>query len=293
MNKKKSFKWVIVLVILGLLVFLIFRLTSRRELEGESIEVEEGDIATYYNFSGSVEAKNKSTIYAELPLQVTEFLVEKEDMVEKGDILYKTSLGEEVEASISGEVARVEVEEDAQINPGTEIMEIVDYSELELRVRVDEYDLVSIEVGSEVEVTINALDKDFKGEIVEIAKEGIYMNGVTFFETIISIEKEEDIKVGMSAEARVLNEESNNTAILPMKAINFKSNNQPYVNIKEEENLEEVEVGIGITDGVNVEILSGLKPGDKVFIPREETSNFGPPEGVGRSGDESGGEGNE
>lgn len=289
MNKKKSFKWIVSILILALLAFLIFRITSTREIEGEIIEVKQGDIATYYNFSGSIEAKNKTTLYAKLPLQISEFLVEKGDQVEKGDILYKNSTGEEIEADISGEVARIEVEEDAQINPGTEILEIVDYNELELKVRVDEYDLNSIDIDTPVEITVNALDKTFKGKIVEISKQGIYMNGITFFETVISIEGEENIRVGMSAEAKVLDKESKNTAILPMKALKFRDNNTPYVNIKNEEKLEEIEIELGITDGVNVEVKSGLKIGDNVFIPKATTSNFGPPEGVRSSEDDTSG----
>lgn len=288
MNKKKMSKWVIGMVVVVLAIFLIFRITGNKEIQGEEIEVKEGDISTYYNFSGSIEAKNKSTIFAELPLQISEFLVEKGEKVEKGDVIYKNATGEKVKADISGEVYKIEVEEDAQISPGTQIMEIVDYNELELKVKVDEYDLNSIEIGTKLEVTVNALDKTFKGEIVDIAKQGVYMNGVTFFETIISIENEENIRVGMSAEAKVLNEESKNTKILPMKAIEFRNDNTPYVNIKKDKSVKEKEIEIGITDGVNVEIKSGLEIGDKVFIPKVETSNFGPPEGVRRSEDSRG-----
>ena len=164
-------------------------------------------------------------------------------------------------------------------------MEIVDYNELELKVKIDEYDLNSIELGAEVEVIVNALDKTIKGKVVEISKQGVYMNGVTFFDTTIAIESEESIRVGMSAEAKVLNEEAKNTLILPMKAIEFRNDNTPYVNIKKDENVEEQEIEIGITDGINVEIKAGLEVGDKVFIPRIMESNFGPPEGVRRTDD--------
>ncbi|OLS03814.1 efflux RND transporter periplasmic adaptor subunit [Tissierella creatinophila] len=285
MNKKNVSKWVIGIAIVALAMFLIFRLTGNKEIQGEEIEVKEGDISTYYNFSGSIEAKNKSTIFAELPLQVSEFLVEKGEKVEKGDVIYKSSTGQNVKADISGEISKIGVEENAQISPGTEIIEIVDYNELELKVKVDEYDLNSIKVGTKVEVTVNALDKIFKGEIVDISKQGVYMNGVTFFETLISVESEEGIRVGMSAEAKVLNEESNNTKILPMNSIEFRNDNTPYVNIKKDKSVKEKEIEIGITDGVNVEIKSGLEIGDKVFIPKVETNNFGPPEGVRRSDD--------
>lgn len=283
MEKNNTSKWILGIVILALIVFFIFRITRKDEVRGEEIEVEEGDIATYYNFSGSISAKNKSILFAELPIQIIEFEVSEGERVEKGDLIYKTSIGENIKSDIDGEVYKIEVEKDAQLAPGTKIMEIVDYDNLELIVNVDEYDLESIKEGSEVEITINALEKTMKGEVVKISKQGEYINGITLFETIISIENSDDIRIGMSAEARVLNEESKKTAILPITSINFRNDNTPYVKIKKEEKIEEIEIELGITDGVNVEVKSGLKIGDKVFIPRVIQNNFGPPEGVRES----------
>ena len=91
MNKKNISKWIIGITVLALLAFLVVRLTAEKDIQGEEIEVKEADISTYYNFAGSVEAKNKSNIFAELPVQISEFLVEKGEMVEKGDVIYKNS----------------------------------------------------------------------------------------------------------------------------------------------------------------------------------------------------------
>lgn len=280
MKKKNVYKWAIGAAVLALAVFLVFRLTSEKEIKGDLIEVKEGDIVTYYSFSGSVGAKDRKTYFAEAPLQISEFLVEEGEKVEKDTPLYKNTMDEEIKSDIDGEVFGIEVDENAQISPGTKIMEVVNYGDLELKVKVDEYDLNSIEIGTEVDVTINALNKTFKGEIVSISKEGVYMNGVTFFETIISIENDENIKVGMSAEAKVLDEESKNVGVLPMKAVKFKEDNTPYVTIKIDEELKSKDIEVGVTDGVNVEIKSGLNIGDKVFIQSMEQNAFGPPPGV-------------
>ena len=293
MNQKSITKWIVGILVLALIGFVVFSFTRKEEVRGEEIEVKEGDIATYYNFAGSISAKNRSVLFAELPVQINEFYLAEGEKVEKDDILYKTSTGEEKKADISGEVYKIEVEKDAQLTPGTKIMEVVDYNNLELKVNVDEYDLKSIKEGTKVEITINALEKTVKGEVVKISKQGEYINGITLFETIISIENTKDIRIGMSAEAKVLDQESKNTAVLPMTSINFRSDNTPYVNIKKEEKVEEKEIEIGITDGVNVEVLAGVKIGDKVFIPRKAQNNFGPPEGVRESRDESGAGSNE
>lgn len=49
-----------------------------------------------------------------------------------------------------------------------------------------------------------------------------------------------------------------------LSAIEFKNDNSAYVNIKEDNQIEEKKIELGITDGVNVEIKSGLEVGDKI-----------------------------
>lgn len=282
--KNNGFKWIIGLIIVVVIAgFVLRKIRSPREIVGDEIEVKSGDISTYYSFSGSIEAKNRQTIFAEQAIQIKEFKVQVGDMVEKDDVIYETNRGVEVKSEIDGEVLEIFVDEDEQLMPGSKIIEIVDYKDLQLRVKVDEYDLKSITKDIKANITIHALNKDFEGIVTDIAKEGTFMNGVTFFNTTISIVNEGDILVGMSAEAKVLNESANDVAILPMTAIKFKDDNSPYVNVKKEGLIEIVDIELGITDGINVEIKSGVSTSDKVFIPKKVTNAFGPPEGMGRS----------
>jgi len=289
-SKNGKFKWILtIVIIIAIVAFIMLKVRSPREIAGDEIDVKTGDISTYYSFSGSIEAKNRQTLFADQAIQIKEFNVQVGDIVEKDDVIYKTSRGVEIKSEIDGEILQIFVDEDEQLMPGTKIIEIVDYKDLQLIVKVDEYDLKSITKDLKASITIHALKKDFEGIVTDIAKEGIFMNGVTFFNTTISIENEGDILVGMSAEAKVLNESVKDVAILPMTAVRFKDDNSPYVNIKKEGLIEVVDVELGITDGVNVEIKSGINPEDKVFVPKKVTNAFGPPEGMGRSNRSGGG----
>ena len=284
-KKNTGMKWIIAIVIIGVIAaVMIPRLTKAKDVAGDEVEVKTGSIKTYYSFSGSIEAKNRQTVFADQPIQISELMVKAGDMVVKDDVLYKTNRGVNIKSEIDGEVLEVYVEEDEQIAPGTKIIDVVDYKDLQLKVKVDEYDLKSINIDQIANVTIHALNKDFEGIITDIPKEGVYMNGVTFFNTTISIVNEGDILVGMSAEAKVLNQTSDNAPILPMTAIKFKEDNTPYVNTKVEGVLDEVELEIGITDGINAEIKSGLSVGDKIFVPKSNIVRFGPPEGMRSNG---------
>ncbi|MDF2672973.1 MAG: hypothetical protein K0R09_1238, partial [Clostridiales bacterium] len=155
---------------------------------------------------------------------------------------------------------------------------IVDYSNLQLKVQVDEYDLVAIEKDKEAAVTIHAISKDVTGKIVEVSKEGTYLNGVTFFTAIISLEKDEAVKVGMSAEAKVINQSVKDVVTLPMSSISFEDNNKPYVFIKDQTgNVIKKEITIGVNDGVTVEIKSGVTINDTILVAiKVNQTSFGP-----------------
>lgn len=290
--KKRSKKWIIwTVVILGVVMLAGFKLRAPRQLQGNEIEAKTGDITTYYSFSGSIEAKNRQKVFAEQAMQIKEFNVSVGENVKKDDVLFVTNFGQKIKAKIDGEILDIFVEEGQQVMPGTNVIEIVNYSDLELKVKVDEYDLPAIKNESLANVTIHALSKDIEGRVSDVSKEGVYMNGVTLFTSIISIENDGDILVGMSAEAKVLDESVKGVVTLPMSVIQFDEDNNPFVYIKEENTLNKVQLTLGITDGVHVEVKSGIAAGQKAFVPKDETRSFGPPPMAGRmsSGGSSGG----
>lgn len=274
-NKKRNII-IIVLIITAVAIFVIPRLLPK-QYAGSEVIVERGDISTYYSFSGNVEAKNRRVIYANQILQIKEFRVEVGELIEEDDDLYKTTYGSIAESPIDGEVLDIYVSENEQIMAGSKIMEIVDYSDLQIGIKVDEYDLSAIKEGVEATVTIHALDRDVIGKVIEVSKEGTYVNGVAYFNAVISIPADADIRVGMSTEATILNQSTIDALILPMTAIQYDNDDVPFVYIKNDSGLDTVYVELGITDGLDVEILSGLNEGDAVFIPMAQSvQTFGP-----------------
>jgi HlyD family secretion protein len=158
------------------------------------------------------------------------------------------------------------VEEDAQVMAGIKLMEIVDYDNLEVNVKVDEYDIAALDKGKETTVKIGAINKDIKGKISSMSKEGQVVNGVTFFTATIDLAKDEKLKIGMSTEVKLISDKAAGVVTLPMKAIEFDNDNKPYV-LKKGEKGEAVktEITTGINDGTTVEIKSGVLSGETVL----------------------------
>ena len=274
-SKLKLILWSLVIIVVALA--FIRPMLAPRNLDSKEVIPTKGDLTTYYSFSGSVEAKNRETVFASKAMQIKDIKVEEGQIISKDDVLMTTSFGEKITAKIDGEISKIYAEENAQLMPGGKLIDIVDYSDLQIIVKVDEYDLPSISKDKAAVVTIHALAKDVKGTIAEVSKEGTYMNGVTFFTASISLESDSTIKVGMSAEAKILDKSVQNALLLPVSAILFDANNKPFVNVKADKSIQTANLEIGLTDGINAEVLSGITENDIVVIQDPEVSGFRPP----------------
>ncbi|WP_051827380.1 efflux RND transporter periplasmic adaptor subunit [Metabacillus indicus] len=261
----------------------------------KEVSAENGNLSSYYTFSGTVEAKDRKIVRSETAMQVEEIKVEEGDAVKKDDVLIETAAGEEIKAPIDGEISAVTAEENAQVMAGAELLEIVDYSDLQTSMKVDEYDLKSVKEDKEVNVIISALDQEVKGVISSISKEAANENGVAYFTAVIDLEENEDIRAGMSAEAKILNEQAADVPSLPMDAVQFDGNDNPYVLVPVKDGQPKRKyIKTGINDGVRVEVKEGLTNGEIVVIPSQEQptapGGFMPPrpEGMGPSGSQGG-----
>lgn len=267
---------IIGIVVVGIAAVLLMR---PKTTSYESVDAQTGDITNYYSFSGNVETKNRQTVMSEKVMQISEIKVADGDLVEVGTVLFETTTGDEIKSKISGEVINLTATEDAQVMAGTKLLEIVDYNNLEIQVKVDEYDIAAVESGKETSVKIGAINKEIKGVISSMSKEGQIVNGVTFFTATIDLEKDEAVKIGMSAEVKLINSNAIGVVTLPMKAIQFDDDNNPYV-LKQGEKNEAIktEITTGINDGTTVEVKSGVLSEETILYTKTtkaETTGMG------------------
>lgn len=273
-QKKKSKLKVVIWSMVGILlagILAVFLLAPKSMDHFEREKAEVGNITTFYSFSGAVEAKNRKTITSDNAIQVKEWKVEVGDQVKKDDVLLITKQGKEIKTDTAGEITKIYAEKNAELMAGSQLVDIVDYSALKTTVKVDEYDLKFLKIGQEVNVVVNALEKEIKGTVSSISKEANNENGVSYFTATIDLEADNAIKVGMSTEAKILKENAQGITTLSMKAIQFDSKNQPYVFIPSEKGMAVKKyVETGINDGTMVEIKKGLETGDVVMVSTKD-----------------------
>lgn len=83
-----------------------------------------------------------------------------------------------------------------------------------------------------------------------------------------SVPEGSGLKVGMSATADIIIDERSNVLLVPDRAIKQDSQGNPVVEVMVGEQVQERPVVIGISDGIQTEIVSGLKEGEVVVIEK-------------------------
>ena len=269
-RKKKSKKGLIIgisaLVIAG---FIGVHMLKPRTSQYTDVTVKKASIETYYSFSGSVASENTQNVMANSMMQISKVKYKENDVVKKDAVLFTTSSGQQIKSQIAGTVSKIYVEQDQTVSAGAKLCDIIDFNNLQVEVKVDEYDLQSISEGKAVSVNINSLNKEVTGKVSSVSDTATNDNGVAYFTAVVNLPKDDAIKVGMTAEVKILNQQADNVLTLPMKALQFDSENKPYVLIKSEKGLPVKQyVTMGINDGVTVGITEGVAEGQTIsYIP--------------------------
>lgn len=138
----------------------------------------------------------------------------------------------------------------------------------EIKVNIYEENLVKINVGNPVEITLTAFPNEkFKGKVTSISPAEKIIEGVVYYEATIGFEEApENIKPGMTADVVIQTDLKENVLILPRDAIHRK-NGKVIVEVFQGGKIKEKEIEIGI-EGKNdmVEIISGVEEGEEVVI---------------------------
>lgn len=285
-KKKKSNKGLFVAILIGLLVLVVIGTSMIKTGDTgnyQSVPVIKETVTTYYTFSGSVGSKNTQSVMAEKIMQISEIKVSEGTKVKRDDLLFTTTDGTEIKAKIDGTVSQIFVEPDEQLMSGALLCEIYDFENLEVTIKVDEYDLPAITVGKELEVTINALDKKVTGTVSTLSDTATNQNGIAFFTATVDIVPDSEIKIGMTAEAKILNKQAIDTLTIPLRALMFDSENNPYVYTKDDKGvMTKTTVIVGINDGKTVEITSGVLDAETIYYStasaeQESGGGFMPP----------------
>lgn len=183
----------------------------------------------------------------------------------------------QVRATVSGMVLDVPVKEGNQVieannfNEGTSIASLADVKKMIFEGKVDESEVGKIKEGLPLEITVGAIeDRKFDAILDYIAPKGVAENGAIQFAikgTIKSIDST-FIRAGLSANASIILERAENVLAIKEALVQFDSETKkPYVEVMVgDQKFERRDVELGISDGIFVEVKSGINKSDNIKV---------------------------
>jgi HlyD family secretion protein len=180
-------------------------------------------------------------------------------------------------AQMSGTILEIPVKEGDQViqsnnfNAGTTIASIADMSKMIFEGQVDEAEVGKLIEGIEIEVSLGAIDKKkFPAKLNFIAPKGTEQNGAVQFKikADITLDQAYFVRAGYSANAEIVLEKKDSVLSIKESLLLFdKKTEKPYVEVETgDQEFEKRDVELGISDGINVEILSGVTMDDEIKI---------------------------
>ncbi|TMM58248.1 efflux RND transporter periplasmic adaptor subunit [Maribacter algarum] len=183
-----------------------------------------------------------------------------------------------IRATVSGTILEIPVEEGDQViqsnnfNDGTTIASIADLTKMIFEGKVDEGEVGKLQVGTPLKISLGAVEgAELDAKLKFIAPKGVEETGAVQFKIEGDVEVKEDvfIRAGYSANASIVLEKKDSILVISEALLQFdKKTDKPYVELAvgsaEEQKWERKEIEIGISDGVNVEIVSGLTESDEI-----------------------------
>lgn len=182
-----------------------------------------------------------------------------------------------IRATVAGTVLEIPVKEGDQViesntfNAGTTIATVADLNKMIFEGKVDEAEVAKLTIGMPLTVNLGAIqDKDFDAQLKFIAPKGNEEQGTVQFkiEGDVYLDNSVFIRAGYSANASLVLEKKDSIMGISEALLQFdKITNDPYVEVKNDEGtFERKNIKVGISDGINVEVISGLNMEDKIKV---------------------------
>ena len=153
------------------------------------------------------------------------------------------------------------------MNDGTTVATVANMNDLIFDGNVDETEVGSLHEGLPVVITIGALQNySFDATLEYISPKAVESNGANQFEikAAVSVTSDQMIRSGYSANAEFVLEEAKGVLSLPESALEFDSDDTYVQVLNADGSTTRTKVETGLSDGVNIEIKSGVTEGTKV-----------------------------
>ncbi len=154
----------------------------------------------------------------------------------------------------------------------TLVMTLGDISKVFVRGKVDEADIGRVRLDQPARIRVETFkDRVFSGRVTQISPLGVEKDNVTSFEVKVSIDNPgQELKANMTANAEIVLEEHPHALLIPEAAVTYDANKAAFVDVVAsgtKTGRRRTPIKIGIGNGTKIEVLDGLKSGDRLVLP--------------------------
>jgi HlyD family secretion protein len=182
-----------------------------------------------------------------------------------------------IRATVAGTILEIPVKAGDQVvesntfNAGTTIATIADLTKMIFEGKIDESEVDKLKIDMLLIVNLGAIqDKNFDAKLKFIAPKGNEEQGAVKFkiEGDIFLDNSVSVRAGYSANASLILQRKDNVMVVSEALLQFdKTTEKTYVEIeKGDQSFERVDIETGISDGINIEIISGISIEDKIKV---------------------------
>ncbi|MBI4397125.1 MAG: efflux RND transporter periplasmic adaptor subunit [Elusimicrobia bacterium] len=310
--KKHKKLWIVLAVVMlaGFWGIRRWKAADQKAPSFRPIPVARGDIQVNILTTGVVQPRNRLEIKPSIAGRAEEVLAREGQWVKKGDVLAWMSSTERAAlldaarakgaealsrweelykptplvAPLNGTIISRNVEPGQTVTAQDAVLVMSD--RLIVKAQVDETDIGQVELGQKARVSLDAYPQETVGARVEhIAYEAKTVNNVTIYEVdVLPLRPPAFLRSGMTANVTFQVASRENTLLLPAEAVRQEEGRSSVMlpNPAGHGKPEMREIETGLSDGKNIEVLSGLQEGDRVLaaslsMPGSRTEKQGSP----------------
>ena len=198
-----------------------------------------------------IEALQNAVVYAQLDLESA-----------------RTALAQtKLTAPYTSTVTEITVREGELVGGFTPLATVADLKALEIAADIDEIDVANAKAGQSVEVRFDAFPgENFPGKLTRLFPASSAQRGSTTYSAVVEFDRRNfDVRLGMGANLKILTVEKKGVLLVPNRALKSVGTRKAVRIVAPGEPRDAI-VEIGVTDGNETEIVSGVNEGDQVLV---------------------------
>jgi len=199
------------------------------------------------------------------------------EIIKKGSVSGSTTANTNIRATVSGTILEIPVKLGDQViqsnnfSAGTTVAIIADLNKMIFEGKVDEAEVGKLYNGQGLIISMAAIPgEEFDATLKFVAPKGTEEQGAVQFkiEAEVTLSESVFVRAGYSANASLVIDRRDDIMVIPEALLQFDRRTQaPYVEIETgNQKFERKDIEIGLSDGINVEVLSGLSMDTEIKI---------------------------